>query len=76
MWRLTLSMTKCENAVCLGLGPKKHDEGTEIKIFSVVAETNRVTWTVRNRVLHSYEQKKIERIVILLEPMLGDKMLQ
>ena len=55
---------------CLGLGPKKQDKSTERKIFSVIAETNRVIWTVRNEVLFSYEKKGVERIVTLLQPIL------
>ena len=55
---------------CLGLAPKKQDKSTERKIFSVIAETNRVIWTVRNEVLFSYEKKGVERIVTLLQPIL------
>ena len=36
---------------CLGSGPKKQDKSTKRKIFSVIAETNRVIRTVRNYVL-------------------------
>ena len=55
---------------CLGLGPKRQDKRTERKIFSVIAETNRVIWTIRNEILFSYEKKGIERIVMLLQPIL------
>ena len=38
----------------------------------MIAETtgNRVIWTVRNEVLFSYKKKGIERIVMLLQPIL------
>ena len=56
--------------LCLRLGPKKKDKSTERKIFSVIAETKRVIWKVRNEVLFSYEKKGVERIVTLLQPIL------
>ena len=55
---------------CLGLGPKKQENGTEIKIFSGIAETNRVIWKAGNEVLLSYKKKGIERIAMLLQPIL------
>ena len=55
---------------CLGLGPKRQDKRTERMIFSVIAETNRVIWTIRNEILFSYEKNGIERIVMLLQPIL------
>ena len=51
------------------VGSKETRKGN-VKIFSVVADTNRVVWKIRNEVLYSYENKGIERILMLLQTVL------
>ena len=41
----SLSDQQCRMLFCLGLGPRKRGKGIERKIFSMIAETNRVICT-------------------------------
>ena len=65
---MTDEQRKC--LFCLGLGPAKVHKSVQRQIFSMVSETNRLVWNVRNEVLFSYERQGVEKVKSLLSPIL------
>ena len=65
---MTDEQRKC--LFCLGLGPAKVHKSVQRQIFSMVSETNRLVWNVRNEVLFSYERQGVEKVKSLVSPIL------
>ena len=51
-------------------GPAKVHKSVQRQIFSMVSETNRLIWNVRNEVLFSYERQGVEKVKSLVSPIL------
>ena len=66
---MTDEQRKC--LFCLGLGPGNVEKLTQRKIFSMIAETNRVIWSIRNEVLFSYERNGVEKVTSLVRPIMS-----
>ena len=58
---------------CLGLGPGNVEKLTQRKMFSMIAEKNRVIWSIRNKneVLFSYERNGVEKVTSLVRPIMN-----
>ena len=66
---MTDEQRKC--LFCLGLGQRNVEKLTQRKIFSMIAETNRVIWSIRNEVLFSYERNGVEKVTSLVRPIMS-----
>ena len=66
---MTDEQRKC--LFCLGLGPGNVEKLTQRKMFSIIAETNLVIWSIRNEILFSYERNGVEKVTSLVRPIMN-----